>query len=137
MSTGVACTNCVYQRGERSGREFDPFIPVPRKFPSSRFSGDGEWQSQRSLSASCLRSSLMKSTSDYEDGNSCSSREQIRGMLTALLLLAVRIARIPRGAIPLPPRWLWVTLATAVAVTLAASGAPMLRIGHVGLGCGR
>jgi energy-coupling factor transport system permease protein len=57
-------------------------------------------------------------------------------MPTALLLAAVPTARIPRGAIPLPPRWLWVSLATAVAVTLAASGAPMLRIGHVEVGCG-
>jgi energy-coupling factor transport system permease protein len=53
-----------------------------------------------------------------------------------LLLLAVRIARIPRGAIPLPPRWLWVWLATAASITLAAGGAPMLRIGHVEVGCG-
>ena len=58
------------------------------------------------------------------------------GMLTALLLIAARIARIPRGAIPLPPRWLWVSLATAAAVTLAAGGAPMLRIGHVEVECG-
>jgi energy-coupling factor transport system permease protein len=57
-------------------------------------------------------------------------------MLTALLLIAARIARIPRGAIPLPPRWLWVSLATAAAVRLAAGGAPMLRIGHVEVGCG-
>ena len=58
---------------------------------------------------------------------------QIHGMLTALLLIA---ARIPRGLIPLPPRWLWVSLATVAAVRLAASGAPMLRIGHVEVGCG-
>jgi putative ABC transport system ATP-binding protein len=37
----------------------------------------GMEQSQRFLSASCLRSSLMESTSDHEDGNSCSSRTQI------------------------------------------------------------
>lgn len=48
-------------------------------------------------------------------------------MLTALLLVA---ARIPRSAIPSPSRWLWVLLAAA------AGGAPMLRIGHVEVGCG-
>lgn len=85
-------------------------------------------QSQRSLSASFLRSIFVESAPDYGDGNSCSSRGQIHGMLTALLLIAARIARIPRGAIPLPPRWLWVSLATAAAVRLAAGGAPMLRI---------
>jgi hypothetical protein len=52
-------------------------------------------------------------------------------MLTALLLVAVPIARIPRGAVRLPPRCLWVSLGTAAAVKLAAGGAPMLRIGHV------
>ena len=93
-------------------------------------------QSQRSLSASFLRSIFVESAPNYEDGNSCSSRGQIHGMLTALLLIAARIARTRRGAIPLPPRWLWVSLATAAAVRLAAGGAPMLRVGHVEVGCG-
>jgi hypothetical protein len=28
----VACTTCVYQRGERSGADFRGFISLPRKF---------------------------------------------------------------------------------------------------------
>ena len=61
---------------------------------------------------------LVESAPDYEDANWCSSRGQIP-ILTPLLLVA---ARISRGAIPLPPRWLWVSRATGAAVMLAAGG---------------
>lgn len=58
------------------------------------------------------------------------------GLVAALLTAAVRIARIPRGAVPAIPRWLWVLIALGFVTAALAGGAPAISIGglHVGLG---
>jgi energy-coupling factor transport system permease protein len=58
------------------------------------------------------------------------------GLVTALLLAAVRIARIPRGALPSIPRWLWFVVALGGLTAALAGGSPALAMGglHIGLG---
>jgi len=58
------------------------------------------------------------------------------GSVAALLLAAVWIARIPRGALPSIPRWLWLLLALGFVSAALAGGSPVLPVGgvHVGLG---
>jgi energy-coupling factor transport system permease protein len=58
------------------------------------------------------------------------------GLVAALVFTAARIARIPRGALPSVPRWLWVVLAFGFLTAAAAGGRPEISIDglHVGLG---
>ena len=55
----------------------------------------------------------------------------------ALLAAGCRAARIPRAALPRPPRWFWVVMLLGAVVTLASGGAPEIGVrggAHVGLG---
>jgi energy-coupling factor transport system permease protein len=58
------------------------------------------------------------------------------GLVAALVLAAARIARIPRGALPTVPRWLWLMIAVGFVTAALAAGSPVISVGgvHVGLG---
>lgn len=58
------------------------------------------------------------------------------GVVAALVLTAAKIAHIPRGALPSPPRRLWIIFAVGFIATSLAGGSPMLSIAgmHIGLG---
>lgn len=58
------------------------------------------------------------------------------GLVAALLVTAVGIARIPRGAVPSIPRWLWALLALGFVTAALAGGSPNVPVGglYVGLG---
>jgi energy-coupling factor transport system permease protein len=58
------------------------------------------------------------------------------GLVAALVLTAARIARIPRGALPSVPSWLWVLIALGGFTAALAGGSPVISMGglHVGLG---
>ncbi|MGD1170970.1 CbiQ family ECF transporter T component [Mycobacterium seoulense] len=58
------------------------------------------------------------------------------GSVAALLLAAVWIARIPRGALPSIPRWLWVLLALGFLTAALAGGSPAISIGGVSVWLG-
>jgi energy-coupling factor transport system permease protein len=58
------------------------------------------------------------------------------GMVTALLLATVLIARIPAGAWPRPPRWFWIAMAVTAGLASGAGGSPHLRVGGLYLGFG-
>lgn len=57
-------------------------------------------------------------------------------LVAALVLSAAWIARIPRGALPSVPRWLWIVLALGGITAAFAGGSPDLELGsvHIGLG---
>ena len=56
--------------------------------------------------------------------------------VAVLILLTARLARIPRGALPSIPPFLWVLLVVGGALAALAGGAPFLDIGSVQLGLG-
>ncbi|WP_102417135.1 CbiQ family ECF transporter T component [Mycobacterium sp. 4858] len=58
------------------------------------------------------------------------------GSVAALVLAAVWIAHIPRGALPSVPRWLWILLTLGFVTAALAGGSPMLTINgaHIWLG---
>ena len=58
------------------------------------------------------------------------------GLLGGLVLAAARIARIPRGAMPSVPRWLWFVIALGGVTAALAGGSPVISVGglHIGLG---
>jgi energy-coupling factor transport system permease protein len=58
------------------------------------------------------------------------------GVVAAMVLAAARIARIPRGAMPSIPRWLWVALAFGFVTAALAGGKPEIALNglHLGLG---
>jgi len=58
------------------------------------------------------------------------------GLVGALVLAAARIARIPRGALPSMPRWLWIVLALGGVTAALAGGSPVISIGGVDIGLG-
>ncbi|OBJ55690.1 energy-coupling factor transporter transmembrane protein EcfT [Mycobacterium sp. 1423905.2] len=58
------------------------------------------------------------------------------GLVAALVLAAARIARIPRGALPSMPRWLWIVLAIGFITAALAGGSPTVRIGAAEVGLG-
>jgi energy-coupling factor transport system permease protein len=58
------------------------------------------------------------------------------GITAALVLAAAWIARIPRGALPSVPRWLWVVIAIGGITAALAGGTPMITVGGVELGLG-
>lgn len=58
------------------------------------------------------------------------------GVVAALLAAAVRIARIPRGAVPSIPRWLWALLALGFVTAALAGGAPTVPVVGLNVGLG-
>ncbi len=58
------------------------------------------------------------------------------GLMGALVLAAARIARIPRGALPSMPRWLWIVLALGGVTAALAGGSPVISMGGVSIGLG-
>lgn len=58
------------------------------------------------------------------------------GLVAALLGAAVRIARIPPGAVPSIPRWLWALLALGFVTAALAGGAPTMTLGGINVGLG-
>jgi len=58
------------------------------------------------------------------------------GLVAALVLTAVWMARIPRGALPSVPRWLWVLLAIGGITAAMGGGPPDVHIGSVVAGLG-
>jgi energy-coupling factor transport system permease protein len=58
------------------------------------------------------------------------------GLVAALVLTAARIARIPRGALPSVPRWLWILLAAGGITAAFAGGSPVVEFAGVPLGLG-
>ena len=58
------------------------------------------------------------------------------GLVTALLLTAGLVARIPSGALPRPPRWFWVTIVATGALASIAGGSPHLTVAGARLGLG-
>jgi energy-coupling factor transport system permease protein len=58
------------------------------------------------------------------------------GLVTALLLGVILLAKIPAGAWPRPPAWFWITLLVTGGLASIAGGSPYLTIGGVTLGLG-
>lgn len=58
------------------------------------------------------------------------------GLVALLVLAAARLARIPRGALPSPPGWLWILLAVGAVTAGMAGGSPVIEVGPVALGLG-
>jgi energy-coupling factor transport system permease protein len=58
------------------------------------------------------------------------------GLLGGLVVAAVWLAHIPRGALPSIPGWLWLVIAVGFVTAAVAGGSPVLSVGglHVGLG---
>src|ERR1700740_887562 len=50
------------------------------------------------------------------------------GLVAALLLTAARIARIPRGALPSVPHWLWILMALGAFTAAFAGGSPVIEL---------
>jgi energy-coupling factor transport system permease protein len=57
-------------------------------------------------------------------------------LIALLVVVAARLAHIPRGVLPSVPRWLWVLLFLGALTASAAGGAPHLTIASVDLGLG-
>lgn len=58
------------------------------------------------------------------------------GMVAALVIVTVRIARIPRGALPSVPGWLYGLLFLGALTASFAGGSPYLSVGSIDLGLG-
>lgn len=58
------------------------------------------------------------------------------GAMTALLLGATLLARIPAGALPRPPRWFWYLILVTGGLASLAGGSPYVHIGRIHLGLG-
>jgi energy-coupling factor transport system permease protein len=58
------------------------------------------------------------------------------GLVAALVLTAVRLAHIPRGALPDVPRWLWVLLALGGISAAIAGGRPVIDVAGTSIGLG-
>ena len=56
--------------------------------------------------------------------------------MAALVLTAARIARIPRGALPNVPHWLWILLAFGGISAAFAGGSPVIDLAGTPLGFG-
>ena len=56
--------------------------------------------------------------------------------MAALVATAVRMARIPRGALPSVPRWLWIILAFGGITATLGGGEPILHLGNSALEVG-
>jgi energy-coupling factor transport system permease protein len=57
-------------------------------------------------------------------------------LAAGLVLTAARIARIPRGALPSVPRWLWILIGIGAITGAFAGGSPAIDFGGVPLGLG-
>ena len=58
------------------------------------------------------------------------------GLVAALVLTAIRLARIPRGALPSVPRWLWILIALGAITAAFAGGSPVIELAGVPIGFG-
>jgi len=58
------------------------------------------------------------------------------GVVAALVLAAARLARIPRGALPSIPRWLWVILGFAFFTAVLSGGSPKIALAGLEIGLG-
>jgi energy-coupling factor transport system permease protein len=58
------------------------------------------------------------------------------GLVWVLVLAAVWIAHIPRGALPSMPRWLWFVIALGGVTAALAGGTPVVSVGGVHLALG-
>ncbi|MGV0835245.1 CbiQ family ECF transporter T component [Mycolicibacterium thermoresistibile] len=56
--------------------------------------------------------------------------------VAVLIVLAVRLARIPRGALPSIPRWLWLLLLLGAVTAAFAGGSPFITVGSAEFGLG-
>jgi energy-coupling factor transport system permease protein len=56
--------------------------------------------------------------------------------VAALVLVAARLARVSRGALPSIPRWLWLLLFLGAATAAFAGGSPNIGVGSLQLGLG-
>jgi energy-coupling factor transport system permease protein len=57
-------------------------------------------------------------------------------LVAGLVLVTARLARVPRGALPTVPRWLWTVLVIGAVVAAFAGGQPYFELGPVGFGVG-
>jgi energy-coupling factor transport system permease protein len=58
------------------------------------------------------------------------------GLVAGLVLVAARIAHIPRGALPTVPHWLWILLALGGMSAAFAGGGPTIHVAGVPVGLG-
>jgi energy-coupling factor transport system permease protein len=58
------------------------------------------------------------------------------GVVAALVLTAARLARIPRGALPSIPRWLWILVMLGGVTATFAGGSPVIDFGSIEVGLG-
>ena len=58
------------------------------------------------------------------------------GVVAALVLAVARLARIPRGALPSIPRWLWFLLMLGGVTAAMAGGSPVIELAALDLGLG-
>nr|WP_232065170.1 energy-coupling factor transporter transmembrane protein EcfT [Mycobacterium cookii] len=58
------------------------------------------------------------------------------GFVAALVVAGARVARIPRGALPSPPPWLWIMLAIGGITVASAGGGPQVQLGAISIGLG-
>jgi len=58
------------------------------------------------------------------------------GVVAALVLAAIWIARIPRGAVPSVPRWLWIALGLGGFTAALAGGSPVISIAGTDIALG-
>jgi energy-coupling factor transport system permease protein len=58
------------------------------------------------------------------------------GLVAALVLTAAWLARIPRGALPSIPRWLWIVLLLGGLTATFAGGSPVIDLGSIEVGLG-
>jgi energy-coupling factor transporter ATP-binding protein EcfA2 len=58
------------------------------------------------------------------------------GLVATLVLVGAWVARIPRGVLPSPPRWLGIMLALVGITATLAGGSPRIQFGTVALGLG-
>ena len=58
------------------------------------------------------------------------------GAVAALVLTATWLARIPRGALPSIPRWLWILLMLGGLTATFAGGSPVIDVGSIEVGLG-
>lgn len=58
------------------------------------------------------------------------------GLVTALLLASILLARVPAGAWPRPPVWFWAAIVVTGALAAGAGGSPYVHVGGVKLGLG-
>jgi energy-coupling factor transport system permease protein len=57
-------------------------------------------------------------------------------LVAGLVLVTARLARVPRGALPTVPRWLWTVLLIGAVVAAFAGGEPHFELGPVSFGVG-